>query len=202
MPLNVLAPIEPILFLTAILILFLIGFDKHSPTASHSLVMTSNTLFGVLYIAWFGSFMLKMRLIPETGAWWIFYVVFTVKMGDAGAYFVGKNFGRTKLLPHISPNKSVEGALACSAVVLVSSILAKVYLPGVPLLHLFFLGLALGVLAQIGDLVESLIKRNLNAKDSGFIPGLGGMLDIMDSLLFSFPFVYFYVQAVPGMLPQ
>jgi phosphatidate cytidylyltransferase len=192
--------VEPVMILFAILILFLVDFDPHSPTASNSISMTAITFFGLVYVGWLTSYFLKLRSIPETGSWWVFFVVFAVKMGDAGAYFVGKKFGRHKLIPHISPNKSIEGAVGCAAVTLVCSLSAKLYLPNVPMIHFLIIGAVLAVLSQLGDLVESLIKRNLGAKDSGVIPGLGGMLDVMDSLFFSVPFVYCYITLVPGLL--
>ncbi len=199
---NVFFPAEPMVILFAILILFLVGFDKNSPTASNSLTLTAITLFGVIYIAWLGSFFLKLRVIPEEGALWVFFVVLIVKIGDAGAYFVGKLWGKHKLIKHVSPKKSVEGAVGSGVLTLAFAMISKIYLPHVPLIHLFILGILVSVLAQLGDLAESLIKRNLGTKDSGQVPGLGGMLDVMDSLLFAGPFVYFYVMNVPGMLAE
>lgn len=199
-PFNYFFPTGPAVILLAILALFLAGFDRNSPATNNSLVVTAITLFGLMYIGWMTAYLLKLRTIPETGAWWVFFVIFVVKMGDAGAYFVGKKWGRHKLIEHISPNKSIEGALGFVTVTILCSLLSKIYLPSVPLIHLFILGAILSVLAQLGDLAESLIKRNLGAKDSGAIPGLGGMLDVMDSLLFSIPVVYYYLTAVPGAL--
>lgn len=198
-PFNYFFPAEPLFVLLAILALFVVGFDRNSPLTSNTLTLAAITFFGVIYIAWLGSFFLKLRQIPDTGPLWILFVVFIAKMGDAGAYFIGKLWGRHKLIKHVSPGKSVEGAISSFVITLACALLSKIYLSHVPMMHLFILGICVSILAQLGDLAESLIKRNLDAKDSGKIPGLGGMLDVMDSLLFSVPFVYFYVMNVPGV---
>jgi len=199
-PLNYFISAEPLFILLLILSCFLVGFDRKAPTQSESLGLTAMTFFGVIYIGWLISFFLDLHEIPETGHWWVFFVIFVVKMGDAAAYFVGKKWGQHKLLPHVSPEKSVEGALGSLGMSIICSLICKIILPSVPMFHLLILGITLSLLAQLGDLVESLIKRNLGAKDSGTLPGLGGMLDIMDSLLFAAPFAYFYVISIPGVI--
>ena len=135
----------------------------------------------------------------EYGERWVFYLIFIVKMGDAAAYFIGKRFGRHKYAVHISPNKSIEGAVAGFVVTVICSLLAKLYLDHVPLAHLAILGILIGVLGQLGDLAESLLKRDAGVKDSGHIPGLGGVLDVVDSLLLTIPATYYYLTAVESL---
>ena len=201
-PFNYFISAEPLFILLLILSCFLVGFDKTSPTRSNVITMTAMTFFGVIYIGWLSSFFLDLHEIPDSGPFWVFFVIFVVKMGDAGAYFIGRKWGRRKLLPHVSPGKSVEGALGSIVVTVLCSIGCNLVMPEIPLIHFIILGILLSVLAQLGDLAESLIKRNLGAKDSGTMPGLGGMLDVMDSLLFTVPFTYYYVVSIPGVLPS
>jgi phosphatidate cytidylyltransferase len=118
-------------------------------------------------------------------------------MGDVGAYFVGNMIGRHSLIPRISPNKTVEGTLGGLAFSLVTAVVSKSYLPSFPYGHLIALGILLGILALIGDLAESLLKRDCGVKDSGTsLSGFGGMLDLIDSLLFTAPIFYFYVEVL------
>lgn len=166
------------------------------------LVSTSMILFGLIYISWFFSHLIEMRQLAG-GPWWVFYTILIVKSGDAGAYFVGKRYGRTKLMAHISPNKSVEGAIGGFLTTVLLSLFSKVFLPDVGFLHFLILGILVGIVAQLGDLAESLMKRDAGVKDSGTIPGLGGVLDVLDSLLLTVPFVFYYIVTILGVgLPQ
>ena len=167
-------------------------FNFSRPSREQVLLSSAVTVFGIVYVGWFFSHLIKMKAL-EAGGCWVFYTLLIVKGGDAGAYFVGKRFGRTQLIAHVSPNKSVEGAVGGLAVSVILSLLSKIYLPSVPLFHFLVLGLLAGVLAQLGDLAESLIKRDAGVKDSGHVPGLGGILDVLDSLLLSIPFIYYYI---------
>lgn len=189
-PLASLISGEPLVILGALLCLLL--FNLRNQILGEVLINTSVTLFGILYIGWLFSFFMKLRLI-EHGPLWVAYVILVTKLGDAGAYFVGSRIGRRKLAPHISPSKTVEGAIGGFIVSVAASVLSSLYLPGVSLLHLLILGVFLGALSQLGDLVESLLKRDIGVKDSGRIPALGGVLDVIDSILFCVPFVYYYV---------
>jgi len=164
----------------------------------HGLVGVALTFFGIFYVAWFFSHVVLVRALDH-GAAWVFYVVLLVKGGDAAAYFVGKKFGKTRLIEYISPNKSVEGAIAGFVATLLLSIFSQTYLPPVGLTHLIVLGVVIGILAPLSDLAESLIKRNAQIKDSGAVPGLGGILDVLDSLLLTIPFVYFYLFSIMGL---
>ncbi|MCM8776083.1 MAG: phosphatidate cytidylyltransferase, partial [Candidatus Omnitrophica bacterium] len=197
LPFSFFFPSDSIILVIACLSFFLFNF--HRRLREQALVSTSVTLFGVIYVAWFFSYLTKIKYLPQ-GSWWVFYTILLVKGGDAGAYFVGKSFGKMKLIEHVSPNKSVEGAIAGLVTTILLSFVSKLYLVHVDFLHLFILGTAVGILAQLGDLAESLIKRDVGVKDSGHIPGLGGVLDVLDSLILSAPFVYFYVTTFPGVL--
>jgi phosphatidate cytidylyltransferase len=178
------------------MIIFLAYFRRER--REHGLLGVALTFFGVFYVAWFFSHVIMIRAL-ENGSEWVFYVVLLVKGGDAGAYFIGKKFGKTRLIEYISPNKSVEGAVAGFVTTLVLSFISISYLPQVDVIHLLVLGLIIGVLAPLADLAESLIKRNAQIKDSGEVPGLGGILDVLDSLLLTVPFVYFYLVSIMGL---
>lgn len=121
-------------------------------------------------------------------------VMFATWASDSFAYFGGRAFGRTKLLPRVSPKKTREGAL-CGFIgcVLTVWLLGNVWL-GYPLLPVLLLGIGIGIFAPLGDLVESILKRSCDIKDSGnFFPGHGGVLDRCDSLIFSVPFAYYFI---------
>ena len=196
LPLSYYFPSESLIFVTACLTLFVFNF--HRKLRDQALVSTSVTTFGLVYVAWFFSFLMKLRYLPH-GAQWVFYVISIVKLGDAAAYFLGKAFGRMKLVEHIRPSKSVEGAAAGFLMTVLASLGSKIYLPHVPTIHLLVMGISIGLLSGLGDLAESLIKRDVGVKDSGHLPGLGGVLDVLDSLLLSIPFVFYYVTAFPGV---
>jgi phosphatidate cytidylyltransferase len=128
------------------------------------------------------------------GVIWIFFVIVLAFSGDIAAFYVGRTFGKRKLMPHVSPGKTVEGLLGLAAGSVVGCLIYGYFLlPEVPTVHIVVLGLAAGVIGQLGDLFESLIKRASGAKDSGeILPGHGGVLDRLDCLLFIVPFVYYY----------
>ncbi len=181
---------EAVVLATACLAIFIFNF--HRSLRGQALISVAMTLFGIIYACWFFLHLLKIKSLPH-GDFWVFYTILLVKGGDAGAYFVGKKFGKIKLMEHISPNKSVEGACGGFLATVILSLGSKVYLYSIPIFHLLWLGILLGVLSQLGDLAESLIKRDVGVKDSGQIPGLGGILDILDSLILTIPFVYYYL---------
>lgn len=190
LPLAVQFSAEAVVLTTACLAIFIFNFNRK--LRDQALLSTAVTVFGLIYVAWFFSHLLKIRELPH-GPSWVFYTILLIKGGDAGAYFVGRRFGKIKLIEHISPNKSVEGAWGGLATTLVLSLLSKIYLPHVPMLHLVILGIGIGIVSQFGDLAESLIKRDVGVKDSGEVPGLGGILDVLDSLILTVPFVYYYL---------
>ncbi|MDP3790644.1 MAG: phosphatidate cytidylyltransferase [Candidatus Omnitrophota bacterium] len=185
---------EPFIIVIACLFTFVLLFTRREN--SQALASVAVTMFGLLYIAWFFSFFIKLKFLPQGSLLVVFLIVVT-KMGDVGAYFIGKSFGKHSLIPRISPNKTVEGTIGGLLFSVGSALAGKLYLPNFSFAHLLTLGFLLGILAQMGDLAESLIKRDCSVKDaSGSIPGFGGMLDIIDSLIFTVPIFYFYVKVL------
>lgn len=177
-------------------------FNNKNPVVSISL-----TAFGILYLVIPISLMLNINyFFPENGAqdgrWWLIYLITVTKMTDTGAYFVGKKFGKHQLARHISPKKTIEGAIGGLLFSIGASLLfflIPIYFPTIKSLSFtfreaVFLGICLSILAQFGDLVESLFKRDAGIKDSNQLPGLGGMLDMVDSLVFTTPFIYFFLK--------
>ncbi|MBI4432497.1 MAG: phosphatidate cytidylyltransferase [Candidatus Omnitrophica bacterium] len=183
-----------ILFLVlGCLFLFVLQFFRKDN--SQALTGISLTLFGILYVSWFLSFLIKVRFLPG-GAWWVAYLLAVTKSSDIGAYLVGTLAGRHSLIPHVSPKKSIEGTIGGLAASLCASLAFGPYLPlHFTTTHLAVLGLLISVVGQIGDLSESLMKRSCQAKDSGsLLPGMGGVLDAVDSVLFTAPIFYFHLQ--------
>lgn len=171
-------------------------------TGREAAVNTSSTLLGVLYVGWLGAHLAGLRELPpilgRPYAWGMSYALlpfFLAWSCDTAAYGVGRAFGRRKLAPALSPKKSVEGAIGGLAASLAAAFLARLWFaPYLTLLDALLLGVLVGVFAQIGDLVESLLKRDAATKDSSeLIPGHGGALDRFDSLLFAAPIVYYYL---------
>ena len=165
------------------------------------------TLFGLFYVPWPFSYVAKIvYLTPRidglvTGHWYVLFLVLVTKFSDMGAYVTGSLIGKTPLVPHISPKKTWEGF--CGALVfsvgggcVLIALLPK-QLALINYTHAIVLGLILGLAAVIGDLAESLIKRSCGVKDSGrFLPGIGGGLDLIDSILFTAPMLYFYLHFI------
>ena len=141
--------------------------------------------------------MIRIRFLEE-GSVLVAFLFFIIKGGDIGAYLFGSWIGRHSLIPHISPKKSVEGLLGG---VMTSGILSLLFYDILPfdisIFRLACLGMLLGLLGQCGDLSESIIKRYCGVKDSGkALPGLGGCLDLVDSILLTTPLFYFYLKTV------
>ena len=131
------------------------------------------------------------------GTWWLLIVLLGVWGFDAAAFFTGRSFGRHKLSPRISPAKSWEGVIGGFVLSIVAALVLTVKPLGVPWYLAIVLGILLGIAAVLGDLAESLIKRQMHVKDSGqFMPGHGGLLDRVDSLLFAVIVVYFFALCV------
>ncbi|MEP6603825.1 MAG: CDP-archaeol synthase [Spartobacteria bacterium] len=166
------------------------------------------TLFGLLYVVWLFNFTTKIvYLMPRsstgavTGQFYCLYLIAVTKFSDMGAYLVGSLIGKHQMIPHISPKKTWEGFCGALALSLLASWGLYKLMPGhlsvLTSTHAVILGLMLGFAAVIGDLAESIIKRSTGAKDSGnFLPGIGGALDLIDSLLFTAPLLFFYLRLV------
>jgi phosphatidate cytidylyltransferase len=183
--------LEPFFIVIACLFIFVLQFIRRD--SSQALASIAVTLFGLLYIAWFFSFFIKIKFL-QNGTLLVAFLVLVTKMGDVGAYLVGNVIGKHNLIPRISPHKTIEGTIGGLAFSILSAVASKSYLPTFPYGHLIVLGALLGILAQVGDLAESLLKRDCALKDSGSIfPGFGGMLVLIDSLLFTTPIFYFYI---------
>lgn len=185
--------LEPLLIVVASLLAFILQFIRRDNAHDH-LISMALTLFSLLYIGWFFSFLVKIKLL-ENGSNLVFFLVFVTKSADIGAYLVGSRFGRTELIPRISPKKTKEGTIGGILLSLVVAIVLGRFLTDFSFPHLLILGIVLAVLGQVGDLAESLIKRDCGTKDSGsYFSSIGGSLDLIDSLLFTAPAFYFYVK--------
>jgi phosphatidate cytidylyltransferase len=197
-PLSIMIQFEPrkghelIFIVLALLFLIIMQFKRRQ---NHGAIIgISTTIFGILYISWFLSFLIKIRHLPG-GIGLIAAVLLITKMGDIGAYLIGSRFGKTLLIPRISPKKSIEGSIGGLVFSILAGMVSKQFMPNsFSLLHLAFISVGMGILGQIGDLSESLMKRDCGIKDSArIIPGFGGVLDVIDSLLFTAPVFYFYM---------
>ena len=157
----------------------------------------AGAVFAVLYAPPLLTSVALLKRAPD-GTAWVFVVLTVVFFTDTGAYFVGRAFGRRKLAPQVSPKKTLEGAFGGLIFGFVAAVLAKFwYLPGLSWHDAVLVSVPGSILGQVGDLVESMIKRAYGVKDSGrLIPGHGGILDRIDALLFVGPYVYFYVTHV------
>ena len=154
------------------------------------------TMGGILYIGWLLSYFVALRGLDD-GRNWVFLALFTTFASDTAAFFVGRALGKHHLAPRISPGKTWEGAIAGVFGAIIVSLLFTISSPlQLPLIYwqAILLGLLVSVFGQLGDLVESLLKRNMGVKESGkLIPGHGGVLDRIDSVVFAGIVVYYYV---------
>lgn len=189
------------------LILFVLGLCVRqfiSKSNTRGIIAISTTLFGLMYVAWLLNFMQKINFFPGIGGngkFYVLYFIVVTKFSDTGAYSVGSLIGRHKMIPRISPGKTWEGFGGAILVSTGASLLfahflgAKMF--GMKWQHAVILGVILSTTAVIGDLIESLFKREAGVKDSGkFFPGIGGILDLLDSLLFNAPIMYLYLRHV------
>jgi phosphatidate cytidylyltransferase len=166
------------------------------------------TLFGLLYVLWLYNFITKIvYVVPRsstgavTGQFYVLYLITITKFSDMGAYLTGSVIGRHQMIPHISPKKTWEGFGGALVFSLLASLALYKLMPGhlsvLTVAHATALGLLLGFAAVIGDLAESIIKRSTGVKNSGnILPGIGGALDLVDSLLFTAPLLFFYLRLV------
>jgi phosphatidate cytidylyltransferase len=150
-------------------------------------------VFGILYIPLMMSHYILIRNSPQ-GVLWIFFILVLAFSGDVAAFYVGRTWGRRKLLPAVSPGKTVEGIVGLVFGSLIGCVVFQHFLfPQLPVCHAAVMGIFGSILGQLGDLCESAIKRASGVKDSGSIlPGHGGIMDRLDCLLFIGPFVYYY----------
>lgn len=170
-------------------LLFLFRMKDETP----DFMALAKVLFGCMYIPFLMSYIIPLRDSAD-GISWIFFVIIAAFLGDISAFYVGRSIGKTKLMPQVSAGKTVEGAMGSMAGTVVGCVLFKlIVLQDLPLIHAVVIGVMGSILAQLGDLCESAIKRTSLVKDSGsLLPGHGGILDRLDSLVFLIPFVYYY----------
>ncbi len=168
-------------------------FTSHE--LDEALPSSAIAVMATLYVGMLGGSLIRLHQdFPQDGPHLVFFLLLVVWLGDAGAYYVGKNFGNRRLSPRISPKKSVEGLIGG---VLSSTIAAVVihftFFPRFPLLHAAIAGAVLSLAGVVGDLAESMWKRSAAVKDSGtLIPGHGGFLDRFDSIFYTTPLLYVY----------
>ena len=194
-----------IVFETAIMIILLVLLG-YQVTVIHpgtrSLSHLPFIFFGIVYIAFtLGHFLLLRKL--SNGTFLVFFILLVSWSGDAAAYYVGKSFGSRPLARILSPKKTIEGLVGgLITVPLVAWGASLWFLPLLTLSDCIILGLTLPLLGTVGDLSESAFKRQAGAKDSGnLIPGHGGFLDRIDSLLLTVPTFYYYMLVIKGVAP-
>lgn len=179
---------------TAIVILCLTCFIFFKANIHDSVTAVSVIIFGVLYVAWPLAHLIPLRGLLN-GQNLIFFILIVTWGVDTGAYYTGRNLGRHKLSPHISPGKTVEGAIGGVISCILSALLARwLFLPELSINNALFMGIGFGIISQIGDLSESMLKRGAGVKDSGsLLPAHGGLLDRIDSVIFTVPVFYYYI---------
>ena len=167
---------------------------------NRSFASAAATVFGVIYVALLAGFLAGVRMIVDSpsvahlASKLITLFLAMVMMTDTGAYYTGRGLGRHKLAPRISPGKTVEGAIGGFIMAVIAGPLCRlIFFKQLPLIDSILLGASIGILGQVGDLAESMLKRGSGVKDSShLLPGHGGMLDRLDSILFCAPLIYYY----------
>ena len=192
----------------AVLLLTLLGRRVFAHPSAPSFSMVGHTMLGVLYVSWLLGFLLKIYFFAAPSAagfdagYCLLFFILATKCSDIGAYSLGSLIGRHKMIPSVSPGKTWEGfvgaiLLSTAAAMVMAHYWGSTRLGGMTLGHAAALGPVLAVGAVIGDLVESVFKRDSGVKDSGsFFPGIGGILDLLDSLLFNAPLMFLYLRLV------
>ncbi len=193
----------------SVIIVFTVAMARNSRDAMANLAVT---VFGILYPAWLCSHVIMLRRLPVNGmegninfggAGYVIMLLVMLWLGDGGAFFVGTGWGRRKLVPLISPNKTVEGSIGGIVITLVGALLIKdagqllealgvTLFPDFPYAFYVLIAMGVAVTGQVGDLCQSYLKRDAGLKDTGnLFPGHGGFLDRFDSLMFTGPLLYY-----------
>lgn len=176
----------------AVMVVFIVFLWKVNET-NFDMSAVAKVIFGMLYIPLLASHFIMLRKLVS-GIDWILFVLVIGIVGDTVALYVGKSLGKRKLIELVSPGKTLEGTIG---LILGGTIAASLFgyflFPDIAIVHFLILGLVGSIIGQLGDLCESVIKRNYGKKDaSSLLPGHGGLMDRMDSLIFLAPFVYYY----------
>ena len=197
-------------FETGLFVLFLLGLfvlQLFCHKSGSGLTRIAATLLGLWYVPWLLNFIQKLHFFPNPNAvgdvanFYVLYFILVTKFSDLGAYVTGSLIGKHKMIPRISPGKTWEGFGGAIVIATGVSVVFAHFLGdklfGMTLTHAIILGVLLSVSAVVGDLIESIFKREAQVKDSGgFFPGIGGILDLLDSILFNAPLMYLYVRHV------
>ena len=185
------------LFFVMILIILSVLFMATSKDLSSTIPEMGMTLLGIFFIGFLLAYVSLIRNLAD-GRLWVLFLIATVWAGDISALLIGSFFGKHKLYPRISPNKTFEGlGGAMVGSIIVALVFAFLFIPRLQKGVCIFLAIGVGILGQLGDFTESMLKRSARVKDSGtLIPGHGGMLDRLDSFLFSAPFLHYSLIAL------
>jgi phosphatidate cytidylyltransferase len=198
-------------FLATAVMLLVLALELRRPEARQRVEDIAVTCFGVLYVGWLSAHQVLLRELPwyagtsyADGARYVLLAFFITWSCDTGAFAFGRLFGRNRPWTRISPRKSVEGSIGGLALAVIAAFVARRWFaPFLSVRDAAVLGFLVGVFAQVGDLVESLIKRDaLHGDSSDLIPGHGGVLDRFDSLFFAAPVVYYYLAHVVFGVPR
>jgi phosphatidate cytidylyltransferase len=198
-------------FLTTSVLLLVLALELRRPEARQRVEDIAVTCFGVLYVGWLSAHLVLLRELPwsagtsyRDGAAFVLLAFFVTWSCDTGAFAIGRLFGRNRPWTRISPRKSVEGSIGGLGFALLAGVIARAWFaPFLRWSDALAIGFLVGVFAQVGDLVESLLKRDaLHGDSSDLIPGHGGVLDRFDSLFFAAPVVYYYLAHVVFGVPR
>ncbi len=183
-----------IVFAAGLFVLSFCFFVIRSEPVESAFTRTSRFLLGLAYAPLMISLFIPIWSVADAGLWLIL-ALGTVFMGDTGAFYAGRNFGRRPLAPKVSPKKTVEGSIGSIVASEIFAVLFSVFaLPEASTVGIVVLALIMNVLGQTGDLFESLLKRSAGVKDSGtLLPGHGGILDRIDGVLFAIPALSIYL---------
>ena len=186
-------PVLALLALTALVLAFCLVALFRLQEIPKAAADAALVLMGFLYVPLLLGHLIMIRMLPH-GVSWIFLIMVIVMAGDSAAYYVGSSIGKNRLYPLVSPKKSVEGSIGGLAGSVIGALIAKyTFFPELAVADCIATALILGVLGQLGDLFESLMKRSCGVKDSGtIVPGHGGILDRLDSILFAAPAAFYY----------
>jgi phosphatidate cytidylyltransferase len=198
-----------VVFTFSVIITFFLTLRRED--LSQAIIIIGTTLFSIIYLGWFLSHAILLRNLDhnssiknyvetfqglkDAGFFYIFLVVSSTFLNDTGAYFVGRWKGKRRLIPNISPGKTVEGTIGgVISSTITGGVTNLIFKAPIEYPWAFLFGFIIGIVAVFGDLFESLIKRSADVKDSGgILPGHGGILDRFDSLIFTFPIFYYIV---------